>query len=151
MAVFIMQHNTLFSLSDHMSQFIRQEFKGSKAAKKFACDRTKTTAIVSRIGNNFFQQLNTDMQKLPFSMMLDASNDTGLYKMFPITARIFDVNFGRVMTKFYDINYMKGRDASRAQTLFQSVDDILAKNGVQWNNCTSLGRDNTSTNIGNRN
>ena len=46
------------------------------------------------------------MEKFPFSMMLDASNDTGLYKMFPITVRIFDVNFGRVMTKFYVINYI---------------------------------------------
>ena len=90
-------------------------------------------------------------EKFPFSIMLDASNDTGLYKMFPITVHIFDMNFGRVMTKFYDINYMKGRDASPAQALFQSADDILAKNGVQWNNCTSLGLDNTNTNIGNRN
>ena len=90
-------------------------------------------------------------EKFPFSMVLDASNDTGLYKMFPITVHIFDMNFGRVMTKFYDINYMKGRDASPAQALFQSADDILAKNGVQWNNCTSLGLDNTNTNIGNRN
>ena len=57
--------------------------------------------------------------------MLDASNDTELYKMFPITIRIFNVNFGRVMTKFYEIN-MKGRGASTAQALF----DILAKNGV---------------------
>ena len=110
-----------------MSQYIRQEFKGSKAAKKFACGRTKTSAIVSCIGNNFFQQLNTDMQKLSFSMMLDASNDTGLHNMFPITVHIFEANFGRVMAKFYDINYMKGRDASTAQALIQSVDNILAK------------------------
>ena len=68
-----------------MSQYIGQEFKGSKAAEKFACGRTKSSAIVSCIGNNFFQQLNTDMQKFPFSMMLDASNDIGLYKIFPIT------------------------------------------------------------------
>ena len=119
--MFIIQHSTFFNLSDHMSQYIRQEFKGSKAAKKFACGRIKTSAIVSGIGNNFFQQLNTDMQKLPFSMMLDASNDTGLHNMFPITVRIFDANFGRVMAKFYDINYMKGRDASTAQVLIQSV------------------------------
>ena len=91
------------------------------------------------------------MQKLPFSMMLNASNDTGLYKMFPITDCIFDVNFGRVMTKIYDINHTKGRDASTAQALFQSVDEILAKNGVQWKNCTSLGLDKTNTNICNRN
>ena len=51
MAMFIIQHNAFFNLSDHMSQFIRQEFKGSKAAKKFACGGTKTWEIVSCIGN----------------------------------------------------------------------------------------------------
>ena len=117
----IIHHSTIFNLSDHMSQYIRQEFKGSKAAKKFACGRTKTSVIFSCIGNNFFQELNTNMQKLPFSMMLDASNDTGLFKMFSITVCIFDANFGRVIAKFYDINYMKGRDASTAQVLIQSV------------------------------
>ena len=45
---------------------------------------------------------------------------------------------------------MKGRDTSTTQDLFQSADDILAKNGVQWNNCTSLGLDKTNKNIGNR-
>ena len=91
------------------------------------------------------------MKKFPLSMMLDASNDTGLYKMFPITVSIFDLNFVRVMTKFYDNNYLKGQDASTAQALFQGVDDILTKNGVQWKNCTSLGLNNTNTNIGNQN
>ena len=67
------------------------------------------------------------MQKLPFSTMLDASNDAGLYKMYPIIVRIFDVNFGRVMTKFYDLNYMKWRVASTAQAHFQSVDNIVTK------------------------
>ena len=46
------------------------------------------------------------------------------------------MNFGRVMTNFYDITYLKGQDTSTAQAPFESVDDILAKNGVHWNNCT---------------
>ena len=83
--------------------------------------------------------------------MLDVSNDTGLYKMFPIPVRIFNMNFGRVITKFNDTNFMKGWDASTTQALFQSIHDIVAKNGVQWNKCTSSGRDNTNTNIGNGN
>ena len=55
MAMFIIQHNTFFNLSDQMSQFIRQEFKGSKGTEKFACGRTNKLAIVSCIGNNVFQ------------------------------------------------------------------------------------------------
>ena len=33
-AMFIIQHNTFSNLSDHMSQYMRQEFNGSKAAEK---------------------------------------------------------------------------------------------------------------------
>ena len=36
--------------------------------------------------------------------MLDGSNDPGLAKMFPVTVRVFDVNFNRVMTKFLNMN-----------------------------------------------
>ena len=35
-AMFIIQHNTFSNLSDHMSQYMRQEFNGSKAAEKNA-------------------------------------------------------------------------------------------------------------------
>ena len=49
MAMFIVQHNTFFNLSDHMTQFIKREFTGSKAAENFACGRTKTSAIVNAL------------------------------------------------------------------------------------------------------
>ena len=68
-------------MKQEFNQYMKHEFNGSKAAEK-KC-RIKTSAIVSCIGNNFFQQFNTRMQKLPFSMMLNASNDTGLYKISP--------------------------------------------------------------------
>ena len=99
---------------------------------------------------SFLSTIEYGYEKLPFRMVLDVSNDTGLYKMFPITVGIFDVIFGRVMTKFCDISYIKGRNASTAQAFFQIVDYILTKNGVKWNNCTSLGLDNTNANIGDR-
>ena len=59
--MFIIQHNTFSNLSDHMSQYMKQEFNqymkqefnGSKAAEKKR--RIKTSAIVSCIGNNSFQ------------------------------------------------------------------------------------------------
>ena len=55
------------------------------------------------------------------------------------------------MTKLYDINYLKEQDTSTTQAPFESVDDILAKNGVHQNNSTQLGLGNTNKNIGNRN
>ena len=51
----------------------------------------KTAAIVNCIGKHLKQELVQHMQKNPFSVMLDASNNTGLYKMFPVTVRMYDI------------------------------------------------------------
>ena len=78
------------------------------------------------------------MQKQPYSLLLDASNDKGIEKMFPITVRIYDINFNRIMTKFFDINPLTGRDASTA--LFNSVDTQLENNDISWDCCSYIYR-----------
>ena len=114
MALLIVHHNTFFNLSDHLTQYVKGEFKDSKAAKNFSCGRTKTAAIINCIGDDIKQELVKDMSQSPFSIMVDGSNDAGLEKMFPICVRIFGVNFNRIMTKFFDMNMLEGRDASWA-------------------------------------
>lgn len=60
---------------------------------------------------------------------------------FFITVHIFDVNFDGVM-KVFNINYMKGQNASTAPVLFQSVNDVLAR--VMFSETTVLCRDSIS-------
>ena len=138
------QHNSFFNISDHLSPLIRSEFRGSQAAENFSCGRTKTAAIVNCLGDHFFEKLKSDMQEMPYSLMLDGSNDTGLSKTFPITVRVFDVNFNRVMTKFFDMNLIDGTDASTAETMFQSVDNQLNNHDISWDYCLAIGLDNTN-------
>ena len=83
--------------------------------------------------------------------MLDSSNDNGIHKMFPITVRIIDETFGRIMTKFLDMNLLEGRDASTADVMFESVDNILTINDIRWDHCMAIGLDNTNVNIGEHN
>jgi hypothetical protein len=89
-------------------------------------------AIVNCLGGHFCEDLVTEMQNLPYSLMLDASNDNGLEKMFPVTVRIYDVNFGRVLTKFLDMNLLEGREASTADAMFESIDKLLDRNSIDW-------------------
>ena len=103
------------------------------------------------VGDHFFENLVTDVQKLPYSLMLDSSNDNGLEKTFPVTVRIYDVNFGRVLKKFIDMNLLEGRDASTAEVMFQSVDELLERNSLDWDHCLATGADNTNINIGDHN
>ena len=147
MSLLIVHHNTFFNLSDHLMQYVKGEFKDSKAAKNFLCGRIKTAAIISCIGDDIKQKLVKDMSQSPFSIMVDGSNDAGLEKMFPICVRIFDVNFNRIMTKFFDMNMLEGRDASTAEHMFTSIENQLCKNELSWDMVTSIGLDNTNANI----
>ena len=128
MVLLIVHHNTFFNLSDHLTQYVKGDFKESKATKNFSCGRTKTAAIINCIGDDIKQELVKDMSQSPFSIMVDGSNDAGLEKMFPICVRIFDVNFNRIMTKFFDMNMLEGRDASTAEHMFTSIENQLLKN-----------------------
>ena len=106
-----------------MAPLVQSEFRGGQASENFSCGRTKTAAIVNCLGDHFFKKLESDIQEMPYSLMLDGSNDTGLSKMFPNTVWVFDVNFNRLMTKFFDMNLIDGTDASTAEAMFQSVDN----------------------------
>ena len=128
----LIQHNSFFNISDHLSPLIRSEFRGSQATENFSCGRTKTAAIVNCLGDHFFKKLRSDMQEIPYRLMLDGSNDTGLSKMFPITVRVFDVNCNRVMTKCFDMNLIDGTDASTAEAMFQGVDNQLNNHDISW-------------------
>ena len=91
------------------------------------------------------------MQNLLYSLMLDASNDNGLEKMFPVTLCIYDVNFGRIWTKFLDMNLLQEQEASTADAMFQSVDELLDRNSIDWDHCVVIGLDNTNVSIGDHN
>ena len=78
-------HNTFFNISDHMMQYVETEFKGSPATENFSCRHTKTSAIVSCIGNFLQEQLIQDMKNWLLSIMVDGSNNTGSEKMLAIT------------------------------------------------------------------
>ena len=81
-------------------------------------------------------------------MCIDGSNDTGLEKMNRITVKLFDVQRGRVVTRFLDICLTSGVQAATAESIFNEMDEVLLNNDIEWNNCVGVGVDNTDVNIG---
>ena len=70
-------------------------------------------------------------------------------KCFPSQlGRLYDVQFNRIMTHFFDMNLLKGRDSSTAEVMFNSIDSQLSKHEISWDNCVALGVGNTNANIG---
>ena len=72
------------------------------------------------------------MPTQPFSVLLDANNDVGIEIMFPIKVCIFIEKFGMVMTQFFDMNLLQGRGASKAEHMFNSIDDQFTKYAIKW-------------------
>ena len=151
MVMILVQHHTFFNLSDHLTPIIKQEFKESIAAQKFSCSRTITAAIVNCLGDHYFDSVVNEMQELPFSIMLDASNDNGLANMYPSTMRIFYMNYSRVMKMFFDVNLTEGVSASTAATILSSIGKQFEKFHIPWEYCLAIEVDNTNANIGDHN
>ena len=107
MAAMLVHHNTFFNLPDHMTQYVKTEFKGSSAAENISCGCAKTSAIINCIGKFLQEQLIQDMKN--WLLMVDGSNHIDLEKMVSIIVRIFDIKFGRVTTKVFYMNLLSSQ------------------------------------------
>ena len=92
------------------------------------------------------------MKKQPFALVNDGTSDCGIKKMNVLRAYIFDVNNSkRIESKFYDMYTTSGEHCSKSVTLFNKINETLAKDGVDWCNVISCGLDNTSSDMGCKN
>ena len=88
------------------------------------------------------------MKILSYSLATDGSNDNGLTKMNPITVRMFDVNLGKVITRFLDMALSTG---GTAEEVFAAIDGCMSSYQIPWENCVAVGVDNTNVNVGKKN
>ena len=151
-AVMLAEHNAPLSMADHIGPMAKKNFPDSDIAQSYHSARTKTACILNHaVAPDLKRQLVAAMQEQPYSLSTDASSDTGLSKMNPLTVRIFDVNRNVVTQQFLDLCLTSGEDAGRAKSIFDKINDTLSELNIPWNHCTSFGVDNTNTNIGAKN
>ena len=73
--------------------------------------------------------------------MLDASNDNGLAKVYPITVGIFDIN------KFHNMILIEGANASTVAAVFSSLNKQFKKFQKSWKYWLTISVDNKNVNI----
>jgi hypothetical protein len=71
------------------------------------------------------------MKILPYSLATDGSNDNGLTKMNPFTVRIYDVNLGKVATRFLDMALSTG---GTAEEVFSAIDGCISSYQIPLEN-----------------
>ena len=100
-AMFVSKHNIAFLTSDHATKLFAKMFPDSEVAR-FACGRTKTTAIIKEaLAPHFLQKTKQNMAS-HFSIMMDESNDK-TDKSCIILVRVFYSELGDTCTRFLDM------------------------------------------------
>ena len=92
----MVEHNLGFKASDHATKLFHKMFPDSEVAKKFACGRTKTAAIIKgALAPQYYsdKMLENLKKSGPFSVMMDESNDK-TDKSCIILIRILDHDVG---------------------------------------------------------
>ncbi len=144
MAVLGAHVNIPIAFHDKVSPAIRSQFSNHKVAAQYHSASTKAMCMLNgAVAPLLISDLVAKLKMKAFSLMVDESNDTGLENK---TMPIFDVN--RVKTSFLD---MCPTTSSTAEAIFTSMDSRLVKLLNPWMNCTAVGVDSTSVNIGVRN
>ena len=139
-------HNIPIAVADHISPLFLDIFPDSEIAKAYSCARTKTTCILNGAMASHFQLSLVEVMKMEaYSLAIDGSNDSGLQKINPLTARIYDANRGKIVTQLLD---MCLTSSSTAESIFAKVSETLQWFGVDWIKCVSFSINNTSVNVG---
>ncbi len=93
----------------------------------------------------FRNALVEQMKVLPYSLATDGSNDNGLHKMNPLTVRMFDLNLGKITTRFLDMALSSG---GTAEQVFSTIDGCMSSHQIPWENCVAVAVD---VNVGKNN
>ena len=139
---FVVEHNLAFNASDHATKLFLQMFPNSKVAKKFACGRTKTAAIITEaLAPHCCDQMLENLNKnCHFSLMMDESNDKkDKYCIILVTA--FDFNIGDVRTRFLDMPIV---NIGTAVNLFSAFKLSNNKKGLDFDKCEAFMSDTTN-------
>ncbi|XP_071487576.1 uncharacterized protein [Diadema antillarum] len=122
-------------------------FPDSKVAAKFACRRTKATAIARTLGQEAKAEILRKIREAPFSVSTDGSSDRGAQEqLYPIIVRYFDNEVNRVLSVLLEIATTQQR--STGQNIFQLLDDVFTKNKIPWKNVICFAADNAAVMMG---
>lgn len=96
------------ALSDHATKIFPKMFPDSEIAKKYACSRTKTTAIVTEMAESAKEKIVSNLETKMFNLATDGSNDTDS-KLYPMVVSYFDDDEERIVNMLLSNQHLVGK------------------------------------------
>ena len=146
---FLLEHNLPIAAADHAGPLFRSMFPDSRIASYYGSARTKTTSIINKaLAPEFASSVIDMVQKQPFTLSLDGSNDQEEQKLVPLTVRVFDSDLGMVVSRFLDMCLCS---SGTSATYFDKIEEVFSSKSIPWYNCVAFSVDSTSVNVGRHN
>ena len=148
-AQFVAEHNLSFATGDHFTKVVKQMFPDSTIAGKFACGRTKTTALVTEaLAPAADAPVLSALQSQKFTLLCDGGNNNFQKKYFAILVQFWDNQLDKVVTRFLDAFIC---NIANGQTLFDAMNASLLSRSIPWTNVVGFASDSASVMVGKRN
>uniref|UniRef100_H2ZWF1 HAT C-terminal dimerisation domain-containing protein n=1 Tax=Latimeria chalumnae TaxID=7897 RepID=H2ZWF1_LATCH len=142
MATVVANHGIPLVFSNHLSPLLPDILPDS-----YSSSATKITCLINgAIATHFREKVVEVMKNSPYSLLIDAPNDTGLEKVNPLTVHMFDITIStqRIKSRLLDMC------ATAHIAIFDKIDQALDTYSIPWANCVGFV-DNTRVNLRKRN
>lgn len=145
---FLVEHNIPLSVSDHAAPLFWKMFPRCDEAKRYACVRTKTTAIVREIAANAMAPLLDALKQRPFSIAVDGSNSRDS-QLYPIVATYYVKEAARVESRLLCLGTIEGE--ATGQKIGHLILDEMKSRNLSIENLLAMSSDNANVMIGKKN
>lgn len=104
---------TTFRSVDSLGSILEDEL----GKDKFKMHRTKCTALVRKVlGPHFEQELKADIQKTPFSLLIDESTDVAVSKILGVSIRYYSKSHQKIISTFLSVIEVQRADAEALES-----------------------------------
>lgn len=146
---FLVEHNIPLSVSDHhAAPLFWKIFPRCDEAKRYACVRMKTMAIVREIAANAMPPLMDALKQQPFSIAVDGSNSRDS-QLYPIVATYYVKEAARVESRLLCLGTIEGE--ATGQKIGHLILDEMKSRNLSIENLLAMSSDNANVMIGKKN
>lgn len=142
---FLLEHNLPLAAADHVGPLLRKMFQSSETAKRYACARTKRTAIVGEMTSHYQERVVSVLKRRVFAVATDCSNDSEA-QLYPIVVTYYVQDTGLVESRLLCLITLQGQATGR--NIGKLGTDSLASFDIPVANCVAFCSDNANVMIG---
>ena len=140
----LMDSNLPLSATNKFTKTLKEMFLDSELACGLQHQHSKATAMLQELAEDSKTTLAQQMKDRPFTVSMDGSNDTES-KLFPIVVQTVN-RTSAVKSDILSVPQCEGPATGR--NIFSLIADEFEKHKIPWDNCISLGCDNTNVMTG---